>query len=192
MKLTKTKRSTKSRLVIAAILAGVLVTGYACYAYFAHTWPFPTNYTSEVIRSENDGDTINLNPPTSQEIEDSQDAKRRAEEADSNNASATPSSTQTKNVAVGVAYADIVSDKLEIRAFTPGVVEGGGECTAKLVQGSLVITGTSVAFVDSSSSQCRPIYINVSDFPSSGKWQLIVSYSSSTSRGTSDTVEVKI
>ena len=186
---TTQKSSKKLFAIITASVVAVLALGYFGYAYITKdAWPFTAEATDSNATSE---DGINYNPPTDQEKQDSQDGKKNSASQDEAN---NPSSASTTKVSVGIAYAgyDDEEGMIDIRAFTTDVVEGTGTCTATLTKNGQTITRTSKAFVDSSSSQCEPILINPTDFPSGGTWSLTVSYKSDTSSGVSAPMQVEV
>ena len=184
----KQKSPTKIILLSTAALLLVGLGAYAFYAKQTDSWPFIP--TSEDTKTR-DADEVNYDPPTEQEIKDSQDAKQRGEtektpEENTNNNQSTQSV-----VPVAISSASVIDNNLEIRAFTPGIIEGTGECTATISRGSKSVTSKSTAFVDTSSSICQPILIEKSRLES-GTWQVVVTYSSPDAKGTSQTVTVTI
>lgn len=153
----KIKTPSKKRFIIPALVgAGLLlgVLGYGAYAYVSNTWPFQAASTQN---SDNEGSKINLDPPTQEEIDASQDAKKRLEEEQNNKPP--QQDTEKQSVNVGIAFADVRGSNLEIRAFTNGVIRGDGTCTAKVQKDSIVIERSTPAFIDVSSTQCEPIQI---------------------------------
>lgn len=176
-------------IVISIVLLFLIV--YGLIAYAKSLWPFiSTDTTPGANNTTQITNKVNYNPPTNKEVQDSQSGKKNIP---TNNKEA-DKSTQ-KNIAVGVSYAGITNDRkdrVEIRAFTPSIVEGDGTCTATLTKDSYVVTASSKAFVDSTTSQCEPIYIPVTRFETNGKWLLIVSYKSPSGVGSSDSVGVNI
>ena len=197
MKIKKRQTSPKQLALVAIAVLLILVVAYGAYAKASTKWPFTPPESSE---SANDEATnaVNYDPPTQEDVNSGQDAKRKIID-DSNNttdqgSSNTPaqSPTDTKPVSVGVSFADVIDQKVEIRAFTPSVIEGNGKCTATLTKGSRSVSAASTSFIDSSSSQCRPIYIPVTKFPEKGTWNLIVTYTSPTSKGSSEKIEVSL
>lgn len=182
------KKNKKVHLLIGITVALIIfISAYFSFAYSQSLWPFIERVG---IKFSDDKGEINYNPPTSEEIQEGQDAKKRIIETDEDNEEF-PSSVKT-TVSVGVAFADVVDGNLEIRAFTPSVIEGDGLCRAILKKDDVTITESSLAFIDSTTSQCRPIYISVERFKSKGTWSLIVSYTSDTSIGESPSMEVNI
>jgi hypothetical protein len=192
--LKPTQKVSKKHLAIIIIsVVAVLALGYFCYAYATkNAWPFKAQATDTTTRSE---DGINYNPPTEQEVENSQEAKENnAQRSENGTENGEQSNTSKAPVSVGIAYAsyDKAKGAVDIRAFTPDVIEGTGICTATLTLNEITVIGKSKAFIDSSSSQCEPILIKRTDFPTTGKWSLVVSYDSPTSSGKSPAMEVEI
>lgn len=134
--------------------------------------------------------SVNYDPPTDQEIEEGQDAKKDAYENSKNEADDDKSTTNKRSVSVGVSFADIYNSNLEVRAFTNGIVEAG-TCTITVTKGSETITKTSGAFIDASSTQCEPVFIPKSELET-GAWSVTVKYSSASAEGISEKVEVTV
>lgn len=184
-----TTNQPRKRIVIAAVIIGAAVLLAAgTYAYGALTGSFLS--TPESAAPESSDNSVNYEPPTDQEIRDSQNGKKNHNE--DQKAPEKDPITNLQKVEVGIAFADIIDTALEVRAFTPSVVEGTGTCTATLKQGGLVLERTTQAFIDSATSQCKPIQIPLSAFPKTGTWLLTVTYKSSTSQGKSEIIEVGI
>lgn len=188
---TSTKKSKKKYLVLVIIIILLLIGGWLVYASTTNTWPYsdtsdttPTNQTEEEVRPPN---SVNYDPPTKEEEATNQEGKKNSTQQQEK-----PTVSEgLKSVSVGVAFADVINGTVEIRAFVTQAIEGTGKCTATLTKGSLTITRSSEAFIDASSSQCRPIIIPLSEFQS-GSWKLSVSYLSNTHKGTSEVLEVTV
>lgn len=181
MKINKQKK--KNLTIITIVVAALLLIGGGVAAYMVMN-----NQNKADSQETND---VNYDPPTDQEVEEGQDAKKDAYENAENPSSDDKSTTETKkSVNVGVSFADMYDGKLEIRAFTNGIVEAG-TCTATIKKAGEEITKTSGAFIDASSTQCEPIYVPRSEL-SAGKWSVTVLFSSKTAQGTSEIVEVNI
>lgn len=188
MRITQ-KRIKPSPVVIAALIAFLVLGGYFVYAYTTKSaWPF--KQATQTSSASSDG--INYSPPTKQEAESSQDAKKDAYDDDNK---VTPQQESNKRtVSVGIAFADYdpEEDAIDVRAFTPDVIEGDGTCTATFTKTGSTVTESSKAFVDFSSSQCQPILIPKSRFSAGGTWKLTVSYDSSKSSGVSPAMDIEI
>lgn len=166
------------------ILIIVVTTTYGVVAFNKGLWPLNNSR-----QNNDDNGSINYGPPTDQEVKDSQDGKKGIpddnEKTDSNTSDA-------RRVEVGVAFANVINKNVEVRAFTPSVVESDGVCTATLTKGSAIVSAKSQAFIDSTTSQCQPIKIALSEFTQPGSWSLVVSYISAKSQGKSEIIEVQI
>lgn len=180
--------SKKNFLVITAAVLLLLVGGYTVAAATMQLWPFVPANQAEDTFSEGYTD----NPPSNEELEASQDAKKRNDEQTKSDTATNPdNNTTTTDVSVAISYADVIDGQLEIRAFTNGVIEGSGTCTATITKDLKTITKESEAFIDVSSSICRPIYVSLDEL-SSGVWDVQVRYTSGDASGTSETVKVSI
>lgn len=185
MKYQRKPKGKKTMILVSSIVA-LIVIAFLIYFFLFRNTPVsqPAGDTSSGTRSTNN---VDYSGPSSEDTSSNQNGKKNSE---SN--SAQGSNTQMNNVEVGVTFADVIEPNLEVRAFTPSVIEGDGTCTAVLIKDGETVKGSSLAFIDASSSQCRPIDINVTQFPSKGIWSLTVEYSSSTHKGVSDPVKVTI
>lgn len=170
--------SRKKLLLLFLVIVTLGLVGW--YAFQSTDTYIPDNNDTSV-------DNINYSPPTEHEIKEGQNAKKNG--GTTNDGVVIESDKDT--VQVGITYADIYEDRLEIRAFTNGVVDGTGTCTAIVTSGSQRIEKKSKAFIDASSSVCRPIYIPLSNL-SSGTWEVTVVFSTNEKRGKSDTVTVRV
>lgn len=199
MQINTPKKRTKTKvLVITALVVVALLIGGLTYAYFQKVWPFASTQKNVATDTKTDTNTVNYDPPTNQEVKDSQDGKKNSDNTsdDSPKKDDTGSSTTKpkKTASVGIAYADVNGNNLEIRAFTNSVIEGTGTCTATATMvgmSDMKVTKSSEAFIDASSTQCRPIYIPLSQLHS-GSWKVSVKFASPDYTGKSETVEVKI
>ena len=183
------KKYTKTIAIVGLVLFACLTLLATTYAL--HLWPFNTSTsTTSSDTSPVQESSMNNSPPTQAEIESSQDGKKNSAEAVDQD---TSTSSERTKVSVEISYADKLDEsQLDIRAFTPSVIEGTGTCTATLTRGADTVTSSSNGFVDASSTICEPIRIPLSKFQSSGTWNLVVAYDSPTSVGTSNKVEVDI
>lgn len=193
MQISKNK---KSPVKIITLLVALLLGAGFVYAYFA-TDIFSEESTADSDTPEDIG--INLDPPTEDEIKDGQNAKERLLDEGEKDASEpgtpNPDSTSEANkkpVTIGISFAGIVDDQLEVRAFSPTIISGSGTCTAVISkQGSPSVTEESPAFIDASSTICRPIYIPKSKL-SAGSWNVEVTYSSPTHKGSSGPTKIEV
>lgn len=194
----KAPRKQKKSLIIILTLLVLALAGFVTFAYATKSvWPFyasnDQSQTSSSTNQHGSSSSINYAPPTQQEIDNSQDGKKNSANQPG---STTPDDPQTnkKSVSVAISYADRSDDKtsIEVRAFTPDVIEGDGTCTARFTKDGQTVTGSSKGFVDATSTICQPINIPLAQFGSSGRWALTVTYSSPDYSGTSSSLDVGV
>ena len=194
----KVPRKQKKSLIVIATLLVLALAGFVTFAYATKSvWPFYTSnnqpQTSSPTNQQGSSDSINYDPPTQQEIDNSQDGKKNSANQPG---STTPNDPQTskKSVSVAISYADRSDDKtsIEVRAFTPDVIEGTGTCTARFTKDGQTVTGSSKGFVDATSTICQPINIPLTQLGSSGSWALTVAYSSPGYSGVSSSINVGV
>lgn len=179
MKIQKTKKVTVSLQIL------VIITIFAIGTIFL-VWysSFHPKDSEAPIRAVN---TVDYSSPTEEELESSQDAKKRGERG---NEDESDTIKQTANI--GISFANVEGSNFQVRAFTPSVIEGTGTCTAILTNGFIVVSESSKAFVDATSSQCRPIEIPLSKLSISKSWKMVVKYSSDTHEGYSQEEVIEI
>lgn len=185
MRVQHKKPNNKLAWIIATTL--LVITLYFLFAYANSTWPFnfPRNGNQNGTQTE-----INYSPPTDEEIEHSQDGKKNST---NNEPQDDKSPAEQRDLSVEISFAGKINEsQIDIRAFTPDVIEGTGTCTATLTKGGYTVTGTSVGFIDASSTICEPMVLDTNKFSSAGVWTLTVSYKSPTGSGTSKEIEVNI
>lgn len=180
MKLKKSKKLSKKLAVIAVILIMLVIASAVLYVFV-----FNKNFHGNNTPVTSPNQEINYNPPTSQEIKESEDIKK-------NTVDPQKTTQNTANVNVVVANTYVNGSNLEIRAFVLGIVEGNGNCSAVLTKDSTSVNGSSKAFADATTTQCEPIVIPLSKFPQSGNWSLKVNYSSEKYSGVSQALEVQL
>src|SRR5690606_31993992 len=108
MKINKQKK--KNFKAIGLAVGALILIGGGVAAYM-------------IINNQNKADSqnsseINYDPPTEEEVQEGQNAKKDAYEESGSTPSDAKNTTSKKQVNVGVSYADIYDGNLEIRAFT--------------------------------------------------------------------------
>ena len=191
MNLIKNNKTNKA--VFSVVLSIVLVaSGYLVYAKTTNSsWPFREEATVEVEESTKGVNEVDYGPPSSEDIDSSQDAKDRLDSSNSQGAGVTNSPTKS-NAHIGISMVDIVNGSVEVRAFISGVIEGDGQCKVRLAKNDLIVSVSSTAFIDSTTTICTPTTIPLSSFKESGDWYLTVNYVSSSSNNTSAPQKVVI
>ena len=177
-----TKRSLLKRLTnkpVIAVLALILLIGAGlAYNQFRDGQDAYDSASSD----PQSGNYVNLDPPTEQEKKDADANKKTLVEEPGT--PAPPPSDGKKQVTPEIASAD----RSEVRAHVPGIFEDGGTCTATATKaGESPITASSKGFGNYSDTKCEPISLSLP----SGGWSVVVSYSSSTAKGSSEAYVVE-
>lgn len=161
------------------------VIGMICvlgFSFFAYQW-------SENSRASNKTTSrINYDPPTKQEKE----AGDKQKEANIDREKTDESSVATQSVNIVLVDAAQYDNVVEVRTYMSNVYEDEGSCTIKFTQGDKTLTRTNEAFKDATTTQCQPFDIQRSDFPSSGEWNLNISYASDAHTGELNNIKVEI
>jgi hypothetical protein len=80
---------------------------------------------------------------------------------------------------------------VEVAGFLPGAVESDGTCTLTLTNAGSSVAATVAGSPDASSTSCGGLVVPGASI-SPGTWTAVVSYQSSTSRGTSEPTRVVV
>lgn len=138
---------------------------------------------SPTITTDTSG--IDYGPPTEEE---KAEAERHKEElARQMEQESQPTGSEKKQVTPVITNASQNGQEAMVSAYIQGIFENGGVCTVTFTKGSQKITKTSEAFADASTTICKSFAVSRSEFDSAGDWQVVVSYSSQTSEGSSQT-----
>lgn len=173
----------KKYILIAVIAALFIAAATTSALWYASRSTTPENTESPVTADQTRTETDEAQSQTAKENNDSKTTDTST--------TATNDSGKTV-VAVAISSAGVIDNQLEIRSFIPSVIEGNGTCTATLSKGVSRLAYSSSSFIDSTSSICTPLYIPVSDFPEAGEWNLVLTYSSPSSVGTSEEIKVSL
>ena len=181
----KRKTNTKKYLLI---LLGLLLAGGLVFAYIQ----------LENIRDSDDTaqeeSTIDFGPPTEEEQRAGDERKDIIDEqqgSSSNDVGDDQTTNDKKSADVVIVDASQYDNTIEVRAFVSNHVEGG-TCSYRFTRGNNTINKSLPAHADASTSICPMLEVDRSEFPSSGDWQLVVSYESANAKGLSDTKTVTI
>lgn len=142
--------------VFIPIIVAVVLCGY-------YIWQYKLNKVEPVNNTGID-QTIDLNPPTSEQ--------KAAGETQKNE-----TSTPTNNdLGISITSINSSDDPVQIRSVISGAVSNAGTCVLSLSKGSSLITINSGTYAMPSSSTCMGFDINRSDL-SIGQWQLTLTVS---------------
>jgi len=117
-----------------------------------------------------------------------QETEQRKEQTAKNEQQPAPQPGQKKQVSVVITNASAQA----VNAYVSGVFEEGGVCTATFTKDGQTVTKTSQGFQNVSTTNCAPVNLTRSDFPSAGTWSLTVRYSSATAEGNSAARNVEV
>lgn len=173
----KTRKSLNTKLVLALLL--LLLIGLFAYMYYNDR-----KAKNQPITQSNPAGTekFDLSPATAADKKAVDQRKEELANQSKENTNTAPSSGTKKQVSPVITSAS----KTEVRAFIPGIVEVGGTCTVYATQGSQTITASSAGFDNVSYTQCTPLKLGLGG----GAWTIFVTYSSTTSEGKSQTMEL--
>lgn len=182
-KLHLLKPTSKSILLLAAVIA----VGLGTYYFLLR----PDRSALVDLQDPKPGESfVNLEPATAQERQETEDHKKSlAEEMNKPPSQTSHQQTESGKKHVIPVISSVSSDS--IRAYVPGIFEEGGICTATLTNAntSQIITKTSSGFKNVSNTNCEPIALGPL---AAGKWNVVVSYSSNNSAGSSSSRELEV
>ena len=176
------RKSTINKKIISIIVGLiVIVAGVGFVAYDRLALNRKDNSSSEQI-TEN---SINLSPPTEEEINETEEHKKNlsSERKNPGRNSQEPSS---------VTPIITSADQTTVRAYVSGISEDGGVCTATFSKGATSFSKQSTGFRDVNTTVCEPLHIERSEFSGGGEWTVVVSYKSSLVQGKSQEVKINV
>lgn len=169
------KLLTKKNLLLYVIIVVVLIGASILYKRYSERTVTPAESVQD------SGPKINLDPPTEQEINETEAHKERL----SNEAPRTTTDTNTYGKTKVTPIITSASQN-ELRSFISGIVEDGGTCIATFRQGSASFTKQSEGFGNVNTTICGVIQLDRSDFAASGEWTVTLEYTSNNSAGISE------
>lgn len=180
------KKTIKNKYLVVALLLLLIGTG----TYLVINKSSDSNNSS----TENQEDNTGFGPATDQERQEAEDHKDKLSNMPSED---DPDQAGIRSVTPVITIAGQFNDeqygeRVEVRAYVSEVYESDGKCTATFTLGGQTVSRTVEALKDATTTRCDTIMIPRSEFPSSGSWQLVVSYKSPKALGSSQTVEVNI
>ena len=110
----------------------------------------------------------------------------------SSDGSSSSSGDSTRQATVIINDASQYGSNIEVRSYVEGVVETDGTCTVTFSKGNQSFSKTTEPLTNPTYTTCATVSVPVSEFPSTGTWQVTVNYVSAKHRGSaSKNVEVK-
>lgn len=186
----KKKKNRKKKLVIMIVIATCLIgAGFFGYKYVQRNKQ--TNHDNT--------NNINLSPPTEQEKSAGDEQKkeivdRQELEKNKNNQtqSSAPNNNSKKSVTILITDANQYDDVIEVRSFMPDHYEDGS-CKITFTKGNLLVSKTTSAYRDATTTICTNPLFKRSEFSTAGEWQVTVEYTSNSAQAKSkpQTVSIK-
>lgn len=164
------------RYIVAALLIGVCI--FTVYSLVSQSDKKNKNDTTSSAEASGE-----LTPATADETTQAENHKKQLANAKTPTA---PTEEEPASVTPFISYAGQTSDKIEIVALVPGVSQDGGTCTALITQASSTVSKQVSANRNAKTTDCQIFTISRSEFSTNGNWSIVVSYQSSTAKGTSE------
>jgi hypothetical protein len=123
--------------------------------------------------------------PTQQEKNAGNTEKTKFE---SNNQGQETQTSSTINGRVVIVDSSQYDNIIEVRAYVGNVIENSGTCTITFTNSSHTLTKTTPAFADATTTQCKTLDVQQSEFNSSGVWNVNVKYNSNKTTGNANSM----
>lgn len=174
------------KIIILSVLLLIIIVAVVLFLFRNDSTP----------NNQDSGD-INYNPPTEQELEETEQHKEEIANKNQEYDPAQPSDTENSNgkkdikpVVTFWGQASAGKD-FELNGYVPGVIEEDGICTVILSKSSEEVTESKKALPDAQSTSCGLITIPRGQL-SAGEWTVKLRYESSESAGISSPEKVSI
>lgn len=130
--------------------------------------------------------TINYNPPTKEEVTETQDFKDNLSSDKPTNSAqdSAPQSNGKRAVAPVISSWGYENSVLQASGFVPGLIESGGTCTLNAVKDGVTVSAKIDSTQNAQNVSCGLIKINREKL-SPGTWKLTLSYNSAGYEGSS-------
>jgi hypothetical protein len=173
------------------VFAFLAVAGLVAYKHYHHRNTATASTQAGTQANQTLTPKINYAPPTKTDQNYVNNIKSGI--AQQNNTTTTTPSTTATPIIDFAGYDNPPTDTtFEVDAHVNGIVESGGTCTLTATQGGQTVTRSVTAVRNAEDTSCPAIIMQNSDFPTTGTWDLQLSYSSSDYNGTSQSQTVKI
>lgn len=174
------KLSSKTKVIIAVTATLVLLVGGG----------YLLSQRSNEQAATVDEDNIVYEPATEVEKDETEQHKDRIAEEQDQKVTDNSSKQEVKPLITSWGQDNSGSD-FYVNGYVPGVVEQDGTCTLTMKKDGMTVSQQKTAFFNAQSTSCGRITISFNEL-SVGSWQALLSYSSGTSAGSSNVVEVEV
>lgn len=178
MKISTQKKKTKNLLIVISVVLLLGMGAVGAYRLYTFSTDSETSETPTTQSTEGNAKTEDGNGTSGGGTDDG---------------SKPIDSTENNKDAVDVIIVDAgqYERTIEVRAYAADVSESG-VCTFTFTQGSSSLVRTTTASPSAQTTSCAALDISTPEFPTLGTWNLVVSYSSSTSEGSSNSQDVEL
>ena len=176
--LSKIKNHKKALVITATTV--ILLSG-GTFAYYASSTDKNTDNPSEASVDDNA-------TPAAENTESPDQAKAKI----AGESEKSQSQAGVKNVEPSITFAGERNGNIEVRSYVAGIYESNGTCTITFTKGGHKVSRSVDGVKDATYTLCPRVVINRDDFPVSGDWTLVVSYSSPSANGKSESRIIKI
>lgn len=150
------------------------------------------NKSKDDLNTDNDASFINLDPPTKEEIQQSEENKSDVSDRENiDNNPANPGSVKSVTPIITSWSQDQTGKFVTVSAFIQSIYEDGGKCTLTVTKDQKTVTKNEVAYKNVTSTSC-PTFTVFRDELGPGRWRFEVTYLSDTAKGASLTQELQV
>lgn len=187
MQYKKPSQNRKKRIISKILIILLVITVALVALEKTGTTNLYTRKQTSTKLSPEPTNTVNYDPPTNEENNAGDVQKSKIVEQEQQ---APPEQNTLVTANVVIVDATQYDNEIEVRAFASNILESG-TCTYEFRNGQQSVQKSQPAYPDASTSPCTTLTIPRSEFSIAGKWNMTVTYASSSSRG-SATQEIEI
>lgn len=186
----KIKKPSKISLIVF-VAAAIIAAGLIIY-FFQNQDETRTNSSDSPQSTGQEADTVNLQPPTKEDLQRA-DANKESvsNRIDQENKANQQPAQSNQAVSPVITFAEQYDSNIELGGYV-NVFEDGGTCTATFTKGVNRVTRTNDAIKNVNSVNCPTFSIPVSEFAEKGSWTVTLTYSSPTASGPSAAKQVEV
>ncbi|MCL1839705.1 hypothetical protein FWF89_01740 [Candidatus Saccharibacteria bacterium] len=156
------KRLKRNKLPIVMLVLLALIAAAVVFYFLMLVTKSTENSSSEIDSS------INYNPPTQDEISAGENIKKDNEDKNAQTIA---------DYSIFIVDASQYGQSIEVKAYVESLIRDGGTCTFTFSKGPTVVIKTSRGFADATHTNCETLTVPISEFPASGIWSLLITYS---------------
>jgi len=174
----RAKSNSRKALYLLLVAVLLIATVSAAYLFLKHNDKPGFSKTTT-------GHDVNLQPPTPEEKQETDEHKDSLAEKDAVPTPPPPSPDGLKQVTPFITFAGQEGGDVSISGYVPSIFEEGGTCTATFSNGSNTHSQQSKGFSDFKQTTCTPMTVPRTSFTTAGTWNVVLSYSSKSATGSS-------